>query len=366
MIKIIEVNNPALEKLFLELPTSIYKNNDDVVLPFENEIKVIFDKVRKNEESIYNQWLVIKDGSFIGRVAAYIPTQQSVKGYIGFIDVAENKEACLLLLSTACNWLKENGIKTVEGPVNFREKDRFWGLMIEGQKHHAYSENFHTPDLYKWFTEFGFSELYQQQTSQVNSQKFNFSRINTIAQRVINKTDYSYIHFNKRETVKFATDFCTIYNQAWNHHPDFLPFKYHQALQLIQELNLLLKEEFIWYAYYQNKPIAFYINIIDLSHVIKPFKGKWNLIKKIKLLYALKCKPIIKLRGIIFGIIPEFRNQGIETGLIMSCYNAVIKNPSIETIEMSWVGDFNPKMVSLIKAIGGEVVKKHVTFSMNF
>lgn len=366
MIKIIEVNTPALEKSFLELPAFIYKKNEEVVLPFENEIKAIFDKVSKNNDSIYKQWLVLGDDIYIGRIAAYIPNQPSEKGYIGFLDVVEHKDACLLLLKTACNWLTEKGIKTVEGPVNFGEKDRFWGLMTEGQQYHVYGENYHPPIFYEWFTEFGFTDLYQQQTSQVNSQKFNFSRIHTIAQRAYNKPDYSYIHFNKKEAEKFATDFCTIYNRAWKHHPDFSPFEYKQALHLIQELGLLLKDEFVWFAYYQNKPIAFYINIIDVSHVIKPFKGKWNLINKLKLLYALKCKPIIKLRGIIFGIVPEFHNQGVETGLIMKFYNEVVKMPSIETIEMSWVGDFNPKMISLITAIGGEVVKKHITFTMNF
>jgi hypothetical protein len=48
--------------------------------------------------------------------------------------------------------------------------------------------------------------------------------------------------------------------------------------------------------------------------------------------------------------------------MIINFYNEVTKWPSMDTFELAWVGDFNPKMQSLLQALGCRTLKIHATY----
>lgn len=50
-----------------------------------------------------------------------------------------------------------------------------------------------------------------------------------------------------------------------------------------------------------------------------------------------------------------------EQGMIMPSLEAVRKL-GFESIELRWAGDFNGKVMRLHKAVGGEPVRKHITY----
>jgi len=39
-----------------------------------------------------------------------------------------------------------------------------------------------------------------------------------------------------------------------------------------------------------------------------------------------------------------------------------IKKPWLRELELSWVGDFNPKMIAIYEALGASKAKTHITF----
>jgi hypothetical protein len=45
---------------------------------------------------------------------------------------------------------------------------------------------------------------------------------------------------------------------------------------------------------------------------------------------------------------------------------AMKKKPQYTELELSWVGDFNPQMMALHKAIGGVFHKRHITYRYMF
>jgi hypothetical protein len=64
----------------------------------------------------------------------------------------------------------------------------------------------------------------------------------------------------------------------------------------------------------------------------------------------------------VAGVVPKFQNSGIESGIFWHLNEKMAKKPWYEEIELSWVGDFNPKMISLYEAVGGERAKVHHTY----
>jgi hypothetical protein len=66
------------------------------------------------------------------------------------------------------------------------------------------------------------------------------------------------------------------------------------------------------------------------------------------------------------GVVPQYQRHGIESAIFKHMDNVMKKNPHIDTIEMSWVGDFNTKMRALHEAVGGHFAMRHWTMRKLF
>lgn len=51
--------------------------------------------------------------------------------------------------------------------------------------------------------------------------------------------------------------------------------------------------------------------------------------------------------GLVFGIVPEHQAKGVDAYMILEGANSFMKENIYHDFEMQWIGDFNPKMVSV-------------------
>jgi hypothetical protein len=86
----------------------------------------------------------------------------------------------------------------------------------------------------------------------------------------------------------------------------------------------------------------------------------------LKFLYLKKKKTITRARITIMGVIPQFQKSGIESGIFWYLNKVLRSKPWFTELELSWVGDFNPKMRSLHESVGAKFAKKHITYRKLF
>ncbi len=374
MMKIVEVTTPSLEREFISMARFIYKADNNWVRPLDKDLIAVFNR----EENPYfrggtaQRWLLQNaKGETTGRIAAFFSDQYSKQtnaktGGIGFFECINDQATANLLFDTAKNWLKNNGIESADGPINFGEKDRFWGLMVSGFKNPSYLENYNPPYYQQLFEQYGFIKTVEQSTSEITEQGFNYERFSRIASRVLNNTNYRFEHYRDADLNRFAADFMAIYNQAWAHRPDFTPMTMDRIQTTLKALRPILLEEIIWFVYANNEPAGFYINVIDVNQIFKHLNGKMDLWAKIKFLWFKKFGKIDRCRGIVFGVIPAYQNHGLEAGMIMKMHESILKLPHLRASELAWIGDFNPKMHSLFDALGAKTTKIHYTYHIDF
>ncbi len=187
-----------------------------------------------------------------------------------------------------------------------------------------------------------------------------------IAEWVSNKPQYSFRHFSWKESEKFIDDFAIIYDEAWRSHENYRPLDKDDLHEFLTDSKLLIDEEFIWFAYHEEEPIAFFVMIPDLNHILIHLKGKINFFSLMKLLWLKKRKKITRARVIIFGISAKYQKSGIESAIFFNLRPVMYRKPWYKELELSWAGDFNPKIVSLYESVGGKKMKTHYTMRYLF
>ncbi len=375
-MKIIEVIDKNTAKEFLHLPIRLYKEDSNWIRPLDKDIEDVFDR-KKNKYFRLGEcirWILVDDQEkTIGRVAAFIDkktanTYDQPTGGMGFFECIENQEAAFKLFDTCKIWLQQKGMQAMDGPINFGDRDKWWGLLVDG-----FTEpNYCTPYnflYYKFFFEhYGFKDYFKQYTYHryVHTGGLQDS-IKEKAERIAQNTAYTFRHIEKKELKKYAEDFRTIYNKAWVKHTGVKAMSNEQALTIMKRLKPILDEQLIWFAYFNDEPIAFYIMLPELNQIFKHVNGKLNGIGKLKFLYHKWRKTCKKMFGVVFGVIPEHQGKGVE-GAIVVAFSKVawVKGFPYEELEMNWIGDFNPKMMHVAESVGGKINKTHITYRKLF
>ena len=374
-MEIFKISDKKGGKEFFEVARTIYKNDNTWVCPIQTEIDAIFDP-NKNvyfRHGIADRW-VLKDeaGQLIGRIAAFIDyrtsqTEAQPTGGIGFFECIPDQEAASLLFDTAKAWLHDHGMQAMDGPINFGERDSYWGLLVDGFTHPSYEIAYNPPYYQELFESYGFKTYFKQEGFHLDVTQKLPDRFLRIAEWVAQKPGYEFLHFTWKEEEKFARDFAEVFNKAWETlFENFEPLKVEYIRHTLQKGKPIIEEEFIWLAYKDGRPIAIYLMYPDLNELLKHMNGKLNLWNKLKFLYLKKKKAITRARGVLMGVIPEFQNLGIESAFIMKVAEAIARKPQYKEIEFSWVGDFNPKMRKIFISVGCVSVKHYITYRYLF
>ena len=361
-MQIIPVTTPTLAKQFLQVAININKNDTHWIQPLNKDINDIFNK-EKNKAFRFGEiirWILEDDkGNLIGRVAAFINTKYKNKnddvevGGMGFFECINNQQAANVLFDTAKNWLVQKGVQAMDGPINFGERDKWWGLVTKGFHPPLYCLNYNPPYYVTLFENYGFKIFYNQIC-------FGFNPQDTISPKVIERhnaiaqdPDFSFLTINKNNLEKFATDFALVYNKAWAGHGGLKQMPQEQALLIFKKMKPVMDEKIVQFAYYKNEAIGMFLNLPDLNQYFNYMKGKFGLWQKLKFVFLQKFKPTNKFTGLVFGIVPEWQGKGVDGYLITKCSEIVKKKPIQYTdYEMQWIGDFNPKMINVAENFG--------------
>jgi hypothetical protein len=142
----------------------------------------------------------------------------------------------------------------------------------------------------------------------------------------------------------------------------FTPFTEKDLDGIFESAKPVLIEEFIWFAYKDGKPVGVVVAFPDVNQVLAHFNGRLNLWKGLKFMWLKNGKTINRNRLLLAGVIPEFQNSGVIAALFLQFAKATRNKYGYREIELSWVGDYNPRMRKVYEQIGAVPMKKHITF----
>lgn len=374
-MKLLQVKDKELERDFLLTNGKINRHDPNYIRPLDKDILDVFNP-EKNKAFRFGEaerWVLKSDdGELLGRIAAFTNKKYKNKGDtfpvggIGFFDCINDQRAADMLFDVAKHWLMQRGMEAMDGPINFGERDRWWGLLVEGFTPPVYCLNYNQPYYKELFENYGFRNFYNQYCYSLKvrdrlQEKF-YTRHAAIAQDPNFRAEY----LKKSRLEKYARDFTIVYNKAWAGHSGLKQIEEKVMLKTFRTMKPVMDEKIMWFAYYKDEPIAIWTNIPDLNFWFKYLNGRFDWWGKLKFLWYKATKKCTKFTGLVFGIVPEYQGKGVDSYIIVEGAKVIQNQLSYTDMELQWIGEFNPKMMNVSESLGTQVSRILTTYRYIF
>ncbi|MEM6376611.1 MAG: GNAT family N-acetyltransferase [Bacteroidota bacterium] len=368
-MQIVEVKQKTDWSLFYRVPAIVYKNDPNWIAPLQMEIKAVFNpEENKAFQHGQAQAFVLMDANKkpIGRIAAFIDTSEKEagklrEGGLGFFECIENAEAAAALFKAGEDYLAQFDVQVIDGPINFGQRDKFWGLLVRGFEPALYQENYNPPYYEQFFLDAGYTPFEQILTYKGDTSVIPFKRLGAIAERLKQRQPMYVRAFSYDEADRFAKDFTEVYNASFGHFEHFNPIDEPVVKKMMEQAKPILDPELACIAYYDDKPAGFVVLYPDINPLIKHAKGKLNWRTIPAFLWKKSRAKTFNAKGMGFGIHPEYQSKGIFALLInyLGTDKILAKYPKMY---LATIRTHNHEIRSIYAKLKVGIDRVHVTF----
>nr|WP_255586540.1 GNAT family N-acetyltransferase [Hephaestia mangrovi] len=354
------------------MPFRLYKDDPNWVPPLKGEALGLITPEKNGwfSHAKAQLFLAEQDGRVVGRISAHIDTLAltmpvdkgfgSGCGQFGLFD-AENEGIGQALIATAEQWLRDQGMTRVIGPISMS----IWeepGLLIQGYDHPPTVMMGHAKPEYRgWIEGAGYAPVKQLVTYDLDiSQEFP-----PLINRII-KSGEKNPRINIREVDKSKFDeeaaiILAILNDAWSDNWGFVPLTQPEIDDVGVKLKPIVFNDLIRIAELDGKPVAFMITLPDLNEAIRPLNGNLLPFGWAKLLLWLRRPKVRTMRVPLMGVVKELQASRMASQLafmmIEYIRRASVSRYGASRGEIGWILDDNQGMNAIADAIESRINK---------
>lgn len=346
----------------------IYRNNPYWVPPIiSDQVTAIIQGVY-HDTGVIQPFMAYRDGKPVGRIIAHYDTRYNRmsgkrRGCIGFFECLHDREVSRALFHASRKWLAEQGMDEMYGPLNFTIYDAS-GLLINDYDRESSLELSYNPPYYtELFEDYGF-----EKTVDWYAYRFTADQVlPEIAYRVKNRIGNNALGINFRNADfknywNESDRMREVFNEAWKDNWGHYPLTEGQWHHYAKAVKSVAKPEFVILAEKGDRLIGYTLTIPDANQAIKGINGRLFPFGLLKLLWGLRKLNRIKVYHM--GVLPEYRNLGIETFFIIEIYERAIKMGYTEA-DLSLVVETNMRLIRILDRLGAQRYKTFRHFSLS-
>lgn len=365
-LKVIKSKKDKIE--FVKSQKLFYLNNQNFIVPYIKDRLNLIDTEKNpfyNHSEIELYLCYDEDDNIVGRIAAIVNKNHNILhndkvGFFGFFECIYNQEVANILFNTAEQWLNNKGMEFIRGPVNPSMNDEN-AFLIENFDDPPYILMPYNPKYYNELAEnYGFYKAKDLYAYKLTTENFATDKMVRLYDNLIKRYKITIRNINLKNNSQFKEDIKLIkeiYNKAWELNWGFVKLTDDEIDFFANDLKLIAEESLAFFVYSDNKIVGFHLALPDYNQVFKYNKSGntletiWNLITK--------KKKINRCRIIILGILPEYRNKGIDAVMYMESGLRAKKLGYIEG-EASWILEDNEMMNrGLTTTMNAKLYKKY-------
>jgi len=320
-------------------------------------------------------FLAERGGRPVGRISAQIdklalamPADQGFgpgTGMFGYFD-AEDAHVAEALLARAEDWLREQGMNRVLGPISLS----IWeepGLLVRGQDHAPMIMMGHHPAHYAgWIEGAGYARAKTLLTYDLDVRR----EFPPLVQRIVASGQR-----NKRIRVRpvdksrwdqEARTVLAILNDAWSRNWGFVPFTEAEIAYAGKKLRPLIREDLNMIAELDGRPVAFMLTFPDINHVLARIGGKLWPFGWIHLLRWLRRPVNSGMRVPLMGVVRELQNSRLASQLAFMLISEIRRHAvtryDSRRGEIGWILDDNQGMKAIAETINSQINREYAVY----
>ena len=361
-IKVREIKSKKDLGRFIKFPWKVYEGNPNWVPPLIIDIKTRLNPAKnpyfKHAEAKY--YLAEKDGDIVGRITATVnhnhnKTHNEKTGFFGFFECFDDQETANALFKTAADYLRKQGLDTMRGPANFTSNDD-WGMLIDAFDKPPVLMMTYNPQYYiKLAENYGFLKKMDLYAYYMTKEEITDRLIRT-AELVRKRTKITIRTLDMKNFWGEVDKIMEVYNSAWSQNWGFVPMTKEEIKHLAKDLKMIVNPEILLIAEADGRPVGFSMALPEANQAIKLANGRLLPFGIIKMMKALK--KITTLRVLTMGVIPEYRNRGIDAVFYYETFKRGIKC-GFEAGEFSWILETNELMNRAAENMGAHIYKTY-------
>jgi len=369
-LRIVPVSNKADLAEFIRLPAAVFKDDPQWIPPLFLERKIHLSPKHNPyfQHAKSQSWLAWRGDVAVGRISAqvdqmHLAQHHDATGFFGMLDAEDNQETFAALMTTAEQWLAEQGMRRVRGPFNLSINEET-GLLIDGFADPPVFMMSHALPYYREHIEqCGYHKAADTLAYLINP---NFVAP-PVMQRLL-KMASERVTVRTLDRSRFDDEIMLlrdIFNDAWSENWGFVPFTEAEFKELGQNLKFLLHDEYIQIAEVDGEAAGFIIGMPNINEAIRDLKGKLFPFGWLKLIWRLKIKGPASGRVPLMGVRKKFQKTRLGPGLAFLIIDAVrneLHKRGAHRLELSWILEDNAGMRNIIESIGGTAYKRYRVF----
>ena len=357
-------------KKFVKFPTELYKDNPNYIPPMESDEYKMATKKNVHFEECSHAYFLAEDenGKVVGRIACVVMFPYNEKNHSKYarltrFDFIDNEEVAHLLLKTAEDWAREQGMEYIHGPLGYDDLERE-GLTTYGfENKGAFATGYNAPYYQKYVESFG----YQPDAKWVEW-RFKFpqpidERVARIANIVEKRYGFHEKHFkNVKEIIKLhGDDFFDLLDETFVDLYGTMPFNEKLRKQTISLFKLVLDKRYICLVFDKNdKLCGFAVTWPSLADAMKQTNGRALPFGFMKWLKAIK-----KPNAVEFGIISvkkEYQKLGVTAFIIKNILERLSKIPTIKYADTGVQLETNTGAIRSLEMFDRTLIRKKTCY----
>jgi GNAT superfamily N-acetyltransferase len=357
-------------KNFIHLPYSIYKNDPIWVPPLIDEQNSQFNPKRNPllDHCKYQLFLLEEDRKILGRIAVFIDLLaidfwKEPIGLFGYYECIDDKNASRILLETARQWLRTEGMKSMRGPWSFVSQE--WGQVVEGFKPSPVIMAPYNPVYYiDHFTQFGLGKVKDLICFIISgSDGYQIpSRILTLTDEVARRYNVRIREIDMKHYDSEVQLITELSNLTIIDNWGFSPVTAAEVKAMARDMKPILQKKAVLFAEDANgRAIGFAITLPDINVILKDLNGRLLPFGWIKLLSGIP--RLHQYRMFALGVIPEYQGKGIDSLIYRAMYEKLY-TPDVH-LEINYVLEDNYPMINAINKLDARPFRRYRVYEMN-
>ncbi len=364
-LEISPVESTADRRAFVDFAWRVYADDPAWIPPLKDEVHGLLTPGRNPwfGHARAQLWLARRDGEVVGRISAQVDdlVQQhmgSGTGQWGMFEALDG-EVAALLIATAEEWLRAQGMTRALGPISLSIWDEP-GLEIEGfDEPPTAMMGHHKPEYAGWIQAAGYSKCKDLLTYEVDIRHWNDPMIERLIAMGERNPRIRIRTIDKSRFDEEGRLVLNLLNDAWSANWGYVPLTEAEIAYAAKKLKPIIYEDLVRVAEVDGEPVAFMITLPDINELIKDLDGRLFPFGWAKLLWRLRKPRTRRVRVPLMGVARKLHGTRIASQLAFMLIEYTrrdcVTKYGVELGEFGWILEDNKGMLSIAQLPGARV-----------